>query len=108
MSDKGILDLSVYPDLENPPTELTTDEGRAEYLSRICGAWDFGVFPTPETFELFAGWREIFDRFPLADSPAYGTFRILNRWPPVPGGRVMLADYERMEPGRIDPCADLC
>jgi hypothetical protein len=98
------LDLTVYPDLENPPTELTTNEDRADYVARICGAWDFGVFPTPATFMLFEEWRDIFDRFPLVDSPAYATFRMLNNWPPIPGGRVMLADYERMEPGRIDPC----
>ncbi len=103
------LDLTVYPDFDEPPTELTTDGDKAEYLARICGAWDFGVFPTEETFEMFAEpeWRDIFDRFPLLDSPAYHTFRHLNGWPKMPGGRVMLADYERKEPGRVDPCAHL-
>jgi hypothetical protein len=101
------IDGTVYPDLTEPPQELTTEYDKADYLARICGAWDFGVFPTPETFDLFAGWRDIFDRFPQVDSPSYATFRMLFEWPPIPGGSVMLADYERMEPGRVDPCAHL-
>jgi hypothetical protein len=101
------LDLSVYPDLEDPPHELTTDYDKADYVARICGAWDYGIFPTPETFELFSGWHDVFDRFPVLTSSAYATFRTLYRWPRIPGGSVLYADYERMDNGRPDPCAHL-
>jgi hypothetical protein len=104
------LDGTVFPDAGAPPAtaaDLKTDAARADYVARVCGAWDFGIYPAPETFTLFAGWREVFDRFPLADSPAYAAFRMINGWPEVPGGCVMLADYERMEPGRLDPCVKL-
>lgn len=102
------LDGTVYPDLAEPPHELTTDYERADYVARICGAWDFGVFPTRETFALFAGWRDIFDRFPVLTSSAYAAFRSWYRWPRMPGMSVLYADYERMEePGRVDPCAHL-
>ena len=64
----------MYPDLEEPPRALTTDYHRADYVARICGAWDYGIFPTPGTFALFAGWRDIFDRFPVLTSSAYAAF----------------------------------
>jgi hypothetical protein len=96
------LDYSVYPDLENPPTTLATDADRADYVARICGAWDFDIVPTRETFALFATWRTVFDRFPLVDSPAYAAFRVLYGWPRVSGGHVLQADYERID-GTGDP-----
>src|SRR5258708_462626 len=74
------IDHSVYPDLEDPPSKLTTDEEKADYVERICGAWDFDVFPERETLDLFLGWKEIFDRYPLLHSPAYHTVRRLMDW----------------------------
>lgn len=35
------IDHSVYPDLENLPEELVTPEDKADYIQRICAAWDF-------------------------------------------------------------------
>ena len=97
------IDGTLYPDLSDPPRELTTDCDRADYLARVCGAWDFEIIPTPETFALFAGWREIFDRFPLPHSPAYAAFRSLYGWPRIPGGRIARAHYELVD-DKPDPC----
>jgi hypothetical protein len=104
------LDHSVYPDLDEPPDELVTDEQKADYVERICAAWDFDVFPEPETFRLLAGWREIFDRYPLPHSPAYHTFRRSFGWPDVPFPEhpvAVRATYEvldRAEGRGPDPC----
>ncbi|WP_156427154.1 hypothetical protein [Leptolyngbya sp. NIES-2104] len=57
-----------------PNCEVTIAD-QADYVARICGAWDFGIIPTPETFLLFSTWREVFDGFPLLHSPAYAAFR---------------------------------
>ena len=40
------LDHSVYPDMDEPPAVLETDEAKADYVHRICAAWDYGVIPT--------------------------------------------------------------
>jgi len=103
------LDHSVYPDLDQPPrapADLATLEDRADYLQRVCAQWDYGIVPEPETFRLLAGWREVFDRFPLSHSPAYHTFRFWFGWEPVPG-RALRASYELddLREGRTDPCA---
>lgn len=100
------LDLSVFPDLDSPPTMLVSDPDRADYIARVCGAWDFDIVPTPATFRLFATWRDVFDRYPLLDSPSYAAFRTIFRWPRLPGGRAMQADFERLDPGP-DACAPL-
>ena len=102
-----MIDGSVYPDLDEPLTVLTTPEEQADYVARICGAWDFGIMPEQETFQLFRGWRAVFDRFPLMHSPAYAAFRDLFGWPPIPGMSVLRADYEEIDArnGRErDPC----
>jgi hypothetical protein len=52
------IDHSVYSDPDEAPTELKTPEDRAEYVHRVCGAWDFHIHPDPETFELFSGWKD--------------------------------------------------
>ena len=59
------LDLTVYPDLDSPPTELVEPGERADYVHRICSAWDFGIVPERRTFDLFRGWRTTFDRYPI-------------------------------------------
>lgn len=103
-----LLDGSVYPDLDEPPDTLETDEDKADYVARVCGAWDFGILPTPDTFALFAGWRDVFDRFPL-HSAAYGAFRMTYGWPAVPI-TILEAPWEAWDRlhGRTlpDPCAD--
>ena len=101
------LDHSVYPELESPPETLPSAADKADYVHRICAAFDFGVFPEPNDWTLFAGWQSIFDAFPLPDSPAYHTFRQWFGWPPVPRGTCGLtppwAVQDRRE-GHTDPC----
>jgi hypothetical protein len=77
------IDQSVYPDIE-APEEFVSDEEKADYIHRICSAWDFDVYPERETFALFRTWKDVFDRYPLAESPAYHTFRRLFGWEEVP------------------------
>jgi hypothetical protein len=107
------IDHSVYPDLDEPPDELVTDFDKADYLHRICTAWDFGILPDPETFALFSGWREIFDRFPVSTSPAYHTFRSRFGWPAVPwpaGIKPPTPAWEhldRLEGRDADPCENM-
>lgn len=101
------LDHSVYPDLDSPPRELATPEEKADYLHRICGQWDYGIVPEPETFAQFAQWKDIFDRFPVRHSAAYHTFRFLFGWNPI-AGQSLRAGYELddLKEGRSDPCAN--
>lgn len=104
------IDQSVYPDLDPPPKSLETMEEKADYVHRICSAWDFGVHPDAATFELFAGWRDVFDRFPVKTSPAYHAFRSWFHWPDVdvpeglssPTPRWLHLD--RREDRPADPC----
>jgi hypothetical protein len=100
------LDESVYPD-EEPPREFTTAEQKADYVHRICSAFDFGVLPERATIELFSGWKEIFERFQLPHSPAYHAFRSYYGWEPVERltyfGEPGWLKLDRAE-GREDPC----
>jgi hypothetical protein len=107
------IDLSVYPDVSEPPDELVTDVEKADYIERICGALDFDIFPEDETLKLFRGWKEIFDRYPLPHSPAYHTLRRLMGWEDVPfpkGGVPCRTTYEildRLEGRGPDPCESM-
>lgn len=100
------IDHSVFPDLDRPPADLESMEKRADYVQRICAAWDFGVVPEWETFRLFSAWREVFDAHALPDSPAYHAFRSWFGWPAVQGGTVLQTSAERLDrrEGRTDPC----
>jgi hypothetical protein len=106
------IDGSVYPDLESPPQSLDSPEARADYVHRICSAWDYGVPPTPETFELFSTWKDVFDRFPNVTSPAYHAMRLWFHWDPVAVPRGLHAampryvEYDRVEGRGDDPCAE--
>ena len=101
------IDHSVYPDLDRPPDRLTTLEDRADYVDRVCAAWDHGVVPEWETFRLLRGWRDVFDRYALPHSAAYHAFRAWFGWPSVERGTVLETHAERLDrrEGRIDPCA---
>ena len=105
------IDQSVYPDTE-PPTELLTMEAKADYVHRICSAWDFRIHPEPETFDLFGGWKDVFDRFPLVTSPAYHAFRAWFGWERVPTplglayAEPAYVTLDRLE-GRTDPCENM-
>jgi hypothetical protein len=104
------IDHSVYPDLDNPPEEFVDDFQRADYVQRVCTAWDFGIMPRPETFDLLAGWKQIFDQFPVVTSPAYHAMRERFGWQPIPwpnGIAPPMAPWEhmdRIEQRPPDPC----
>ena len=104
------LDHSVYPDFDQPPANLETAEEMADYVQRICAAWDFYIHPEPETFALFSSWRDVFDRFPLVTSAAYHTFRAWFGWPPMAPPPNMLAATpqwairDQLEGRDPDPC----
>lgn len=104
------IDQSLYPD-EAPPNPALApldDSQKAEHIHRVCAAWEFGIIPEEETFQTLAGWKDIFERFPLPNSIAYHTFRFLLNLAPIPG-EILEAPYERLdrEEERSDPCA-LC
>ncbi len=104
------LDHSVYPDLAAPPTELVTPEDKADYVQRICGAFDFGIFPERDDWRLFADWKDVFDRYPLPFSPAYHTFRSRYGWEPTErGSHGLMPDWKAadLREGRIDPCEEM-
>jgi hypothetical protein len=107
------LDHSVFPDLDAPPEELSDDAARADYVQRICAAWDFGVHPDRQTFALFSTWRDLFDRFPVLTSPAYHAMRTWFGWPSLPYPKGVRATTPRwvhldqMEGRDDDPCEQL-
>ncbi len=104
------IDHSVYPDVDPLPDDLVTPEERADYVHRICAAWDFGIVPDPETFDLLVEWRPIFDSYPLAHSPAYHAFRAWFGWPPADRGEILDTHAERLDrrEGRgLDPCRQM-
>lgn len=100
------IDESVYPDLD-APTELHSPGDRADYVQRICAAWDFGLVPERATFQLFRGWEYIFDQFSLPHSPAYHAFRAWFGWSATERGFLVELVSERLDQreGREDPCA---
>lgn len=102
-----MLDHSVYPDVTPAPDVLHTEAERADYVHRVCSAFDYGLFPERSDWERFASWKEIFDRFPLPHSPAYHTFRRRYGWNQVPGGVSGLTPgwkAQDLREGRTDPC----
>jgi hypothetical protein len=100
------LDQSVYPDVE-PPSELRTAEEKADYMERVCAAFDFGVAPEEYTLDLLSTWKDVFDRFPYSGSPAYHALRAYFGWQPVDRlpyfGTPYYVQLDRMEE-RSDPC----
>jgi hypothetical protein len=104
-----VIDHSVYPDVDHGE-EFEDDYDRADYVQRICAACDFGVPPDRDTVALFRGWRDVFDRFPIPDSPSYHALRAHFRWPAVPIEPCFYpAPWETLDAleGRDDPCRDL-
>ena len=104
------IDQSVYPELDDPPTDLPTVFDQADYVHRICTAWDFGVRPEQKTFELFANWKGIFDRFPVLTSPGYHAFRAWFEWESVACPRGLILPTPRwLEADRLEGRPpDLC
>jgi hypothetical protein len=103
-----IIDHSIYPDIE-PPENLPTDEDKADYIHRLCGAWDFGIVPEPETMDELAAWKRVFDRFPITQSRAYHAMRAWFGWEPVASAPYPGTPYwQRLDEreGRTDPCEE--
>lgn len=114
MNTSPYIDYSVYPDVSDAselPDALVTMEDKADYIERICAAWDFDIYPERETFALLRTWKDVFDRFPMPESPAYHTFRRLFAWEDVPFVRnptVRLTHeiLDRLEGREPDPFLD--
>jgi hypothetical protein len=108
-----IIDASLYPDLDTPPTRLDDDGAKADYLHRVCSAMDFRIIPEPAVLAALAGWKDIFDRYPLAASPAYRALRGWFGWEPVelprnlPATRPAYMAMDAMEGRGADPCEDV-
>ena len=104
---KELLDHSVYPEVRPAPDELPAEADRAEYVHRICSAFDFGVFPDQTDWDRFSEWKDVFDRFPLPNSPAYHTFRSAYGWNAAPRGTSgLMPDWKAQDirEGRLDCC----
>jgi len=107
------IDHSLFPEVTQPPTEILGREAKADYVHRVCSAWDFRIHPEPETFELLSKWRDVFDDFPLPASPAYHTFRAWFGWSAVPGVEPALAPtphykvLDQLEGRPEDPCEEM-
>ena len=100
------IDGSVYPDC-TPPKELTTFEERADYLHRICAAFDHGIVPEEDTIDLLESWKSIFDHFVIVSSPAYHAFRGFYGWEPMEHG-TFFADPVYMVLDRLEGREDHC
>ena len=103
------IDHSVYPDVSELPETLVTEEQKADYIHRLCSAWDFDIYPEKETFALLRGWKEVFDRYPIPESPAYHTFRQMFGWENVPkventSTRLTYEILDRLEGREADSC----
>ena len=73
------IDGALYPELDEPPAQLVTTNERADFIARMCGAWDFGVYPFPETIVEVRKptWRAAVDQCRLLTSH---TYHLLRRW----------------------------
>lgn len=103
------IDGSVYPD-RKPPVDFKDEYDRADYVDRISTALDFGTIPEPETIHLLAGWKGVFDKFPVSQSSGYHALRDLFGWEALPRTPYFKEPHYRMldeRDGRTDPCENL-
>lgn len=93
------FDYSLYPEEELPqlPTSVTE---KADFLARLCAAWDFGILPYPETVAEIrqAHWREAVAECQLLTSIAYHILREWHQLPELPYWGPTFAHIEN------DPC----
>lgn len=80
------IDGALYPDLDELPAQLKTPEERADFIARLCSAWDFGILPLPETIAEVRRpeWREAVDRCRLLTSHTYHLLRHWHGLAPLP------------------------
>ncbi|MEW6752782.1 MAG: hypothetical protein AB1505_17655 [Candidatus Latescibacterota bacterium] len=103
------IDAALYPDRQ-PPARLDTPEDKADYLHRLCGAFDYGLPPPVDTLRVLRGWKDVFDRFALPGSPAYHALRAFYGWEEVPRLRYLAKPtYQVLDEieGRADACEHL-
>lgn len=105
---KGI-DYSLYPDLDEPPVSLETQEDQADYIHRVCGAWDFGITPDQETLDLISGFRDAGVNFPLPHLISYHVLCDMFDWPAMPHPDTSLVynssdKLDALEGRSPDPC----
>ncbi|MBI5876437.1 MAG: hypothetical protein HZB53_02200 [Chloroflexi bacterium] len=76
------IDGSLYPDSE-PPEQIDSLADRIDFIARMCGAWDFGILPEPDTIREVRrpAWREAVDACNLLTSP---TYHLLRAWHGLP------------------------
>ena len=104
-----VIDLSLFPDT-TPPDDLHDEHVAADYVQRVCGAYDFGIVPSAAVLGTLRGLSAVFDRFPLAASPAYHALRRLFKWPAVasvPPARLRYELFDLREGRAADPCLTL-
>jgi len=79
------IDGALYPDTETPAT-LDTLAEKADFLARLCAAWDFGLLPEKETVAEIRRpeWRQAVEECRLLTSPAYHLLRRWHELPPAP------------------------
>jgi hypothetical protein len=77
------IDHSLYPDTDAPES-LEREADAADYMRRVCGAYDFGIVPDENVLATLKVMRAVFDRYPMPGSPAYHALRRLFGWPAVP------------------------
>ena len=70
------IDGTLYPD-EDAPDNLDDPRVAADYLHRVCGAYDFGIPPTPGVVATLRQMRKVFDEYPVTGSVGYHALR---RW----------------------------
>lgn len=79
------IDGALYPDV-SPPERLETDADRADFITRLCTAWDFGIVPDAETVVevLRPSWRTAIDLGRVLSSASYHFLRRRHGLPDLP------------------------
>ncbi len=76
------IDGALYPEID-PPEDLVDEADKADFLSRLCAAWDFGTLPDPGLVAQVRKpeWRDAVDGCRLLTSPVY---HLLRKWHNLP------------------------
>lgn len=77
------IDGTLYPD-EDVPHDLNDPGVAADYLHRVCGAYDFGIPPTPGVVATLRQMRPTFDEHPVLGSVGYHALRRWFGWEELP------------------------
>jgi hypothetical protein len=79
------IDGSLYPDVDVPET-LDSVEEKIDFIARLCGAWDFGILPEPETAAEIRKpeWQQAVEETRMLSSIAYHLLRFWHRLPKLP------------------------